>query len=154
MLPWEFFLIHTDLWPIVITGTALFRGPHWYDECASLSYIGGIVSQSTSWSASHSLSFILPWYTLCLRHQGCVVGVSLELAVLTPEYFPGIGYLPVVLLLLCRHRWSTYLKRLSWRSFSCRDFSAGWMISRNMWMAPFLPCLLPLTMHEFSMQIA
>lgn len=53
-------------------------------------------------------------------------------------------------------RWhqQAYLKRLSCFNFSWSDFSAGLMISRKMWMAPFLPCLLPLTMHEFSMQTA
>lgn len=47
-----------------------------------------------------------------------------------------------------------HLKRLSFLSISCNVFSAGLMICLKTWIKPFLPSLLPLTMHEFSTHTA
>lgn len=49
---------------------------------------------------------------------------------------------------------AAHLKRLSFLSISCNVFSAGLMICLKTWIKPFLPSLLPLTMHEFSIHTA
>lgn len=141
--------IHTDVSPGIVTVKVLFRWPRccWVNFPVIYRYY---CLTAKIWLLQpflpSSMMFVEPWVLgLCCQ---CITGVSNT----TSQMLLWIA--PIALILLCRYSWETYLKRLSCLSFSCRDFSAGWMISRNMWMAPFLPCLLPLTIQEFSMQIA